>query len=52
MSGEFQDLTGKKLARSNVTATMAIVYETPVNTRAYIKAVSYTHLTLPTNREV
>ena len=43
MSGEFQDLTGKKLARSNVTATMAIVYETPANTRAYIKDIMVTN---------
>ena len=43
MSGEFQNLTGKKLARSNVTATMAIVYETPANTRAYIKDIMVTN---------
>ena len=39
MSGEFQDLTGKKLGQAAVTATAAIVYETPVNTRTYIKDI-------------
>ena len=43
MAGEFQNLTGKKLARSNVTAAMAIVYETPANTRAYIKDIMVTN---------
>jgi hypothetical protein len=43
MAGEFQNLTGKKLARAAVTATMAIVYETPANTRAYIKDIMVTN---------
>ena len=43
MAGEFQNLTGKKLARSNVTATIGIVYETPANTRAYIKDIIVTN---------
>ena len=42
-AGEFQNLTGKKLARAAVTATMAIVYETPANTRAYIKDIMVTN---------
>ena len=43
MAGEFQNLTGKKLARAAVTATMAIVYETPANTRTYIKDIMVTN---------
>ena len=43
MAGEFQNLTGKKLARAAVTAVMAIVYETPANTRAYIKDIMVTN---------
>ena len=39
MSGEFTELTGKKLGQAAVTATAAIVYETPVNTRTYIKDI-------------
>ena len=43
MATEFQDLTGKKLAAADVTATMAIVYETPANTRTYIKDIMVTN---------
>lgn len=39
MSGEFTELTGKKLGQAAVTATAAIVYETPANTRTYIKDI-------------
>lgn len=45
MSGEFQDLTGKKLGQAAVTATAAIVYETPVNTRTYIKDIMVANTT-------
>jgi len=43
MAGDFQNLTGKKLATAAVTATMAIVYETPANTRTYIKDIMVTN---------
>ena len=43
MSGEFLELTGKKLGQAAVTATAAIVYETPANTRTYIKDIMVTN---------
>ena len=39
MAGEFQNLTGLRLAQAAVTASAAIVYETPANTRTYIKEI-------------
>ena len=32
--------------------TLATLYEVPTGRRTVLNAVSYTHLTLPTNREV
>ena len=39
MSGEFQDLTGLRLAQAALTTTVVILYETPVNTRTYLKDI-------------
>ena len=39
MSGEFQNLTGLRLAQAALTTTVVILYETPVNTRTYIKDI-------------
>jgi len=43
MAGDFQNLTGKKIARAAVTAVMAVVYETPISTRTYIKDIMVTN---------
>jgi len=39
MAGEFQNLTGKKLGQVALTTTTVILYETPANTRTYIKDI-------------
>ena len=43
MAGDFQNLTGKKIARAAVTAVMAVIYETPISTRTYIKDIMVTN---------
>ena len=45
MAGEFQNLTGLRLAQAAVAATVAIVYETPTNTRTYIKDIMIANTT-------
>ena len=39
MAGEFTELTGLKLGQAALTTTVAIIYETPVDTRTYIKDI-------------
>ena len=39
MSGEFTEITGLKLGQAALTTTVAIIYETPVATRTYIKDI-------------
>ena len=39
MSGDFTELTGCKISQAALTTTTTIIYETPVDTRTYIKDI-------------
>ena len=49
---QFQKILIDKLSEANLKYNNFEIYSTPTRIAVCIFAVSYTHLTLPTNREV
>jgi len=45
MAGDFQSLTGRKIAQAEILATVSIAYTTPANTRTYIKDITVANTT-------